>query len=102
MPSLDKFENAVNPGGKIFVDSTLVERKVNRTDVDVYYVPATKMAADAGMPTLANMILVGKIIKETGIVSFDNMDGVLKKVVSAKKQDLLDLNKKALDLGYNF
>ena len=54
------------------------------------------------MPTLANMILVGKIIKETGIVSFDNMDGVLKKVVSAKKQDLLDLNKKALDLGYNF
>ena len=102
MPSLDKFEKAVNPGGKIFVDSTLVERKVNRTDVDVYYVPATKMAADAGMPTLANMILVGKIIKETGIVSFDNMDGVLKKVVSAKKQDLLDLNKKALDLGYNF
>lgn len=102
LPSLDKFENAVNPGGKIFVDSTLVERKVNRTDVDVYYVPATKMAADAGMPTLANMILVGKIIKETGIVSFDNMDGVLKKVVSAKKQDLLDLNKKALDLGYNF
>ena len=102
MPSLDKFENAVNPGGKIFVDSTLIERKVARTDVDVYYVPATKMAADSGVPTLANMILIGKIIKETGIVSFDNMDSVLKKVVSAKKPELLELNKKALDAGFNF
>ena len=102
MPSLDKFENAVVPGGKIFVDSTLIERKVARDDVEVFYVPATKMAADAGVPTLANMILVGKVIKETGVVSFENMDGVLKKVVSARKQELLDLNKKALDAGYNF
>ena len=59
MPSLDKFENAVVPGGKIFVDSTLIERKVQRDDVEVFYVPATKMAADAGVPTLANMILRG-------------------------------------------
>ena len=102
MPSLDKFENAVVPGGKIFVDSTLIERKVQRDDVEVFYVPATKMAADAGVPTLANMILVGKIIKETAIVSFDNMDGVLKKVVSARKPELLELNKKALDAEYNF
>lgn len=102
MPSLDKFEDAVVPGGKIFVDSTLIERKVKRDDVEVFYVPATKMAADAGVPTLANMILVGKIIKETAIVSFDNMDGVLKKVVSARKPELLELNKKALDAGYNF
>jgi len=102
MPSLDKFENSVVPGGKIFVDSTLIERKVNRDDVEVFYIPATQMAMDAGVPTLANMILVGKIIKETDIVSFENMDGVLKKVVSARKQDLLDLNKKALDAGYNF
>ena len=102
MPSLDKFENAVVPGGKIFVDSTLIERKVQRDDVEVFYVPATKMAADAGVPTLANMILVGKIIKETAIVSFDNMDGVLKKVVSARNPELLELNKKALDAGYNF
>ena len=102
MPSLDKFEDAVVPDGKIFVDSTLIERIVKRDDVEVFYVPATKMAADAGVPTLANMILVGKIIKETAIVSFDNMDGVLKKVVSARKPELLELNKKALDAGYNF
>ena len=34
-PSLDKYESAVAPGGKIFIDSTMIERKVERTDVDV-------------------------------------------------------------------
>ena len=90
----------IDNGGKRYSDCQLSIINYPLKKVGVFV--NTKMAADAGMPTLANMILVGKIIKETGIVSFDNMDGVLKKVVSAKKQDLLDLNKKALDLGYNF
>ena len=60
------------------------------------------MAADMGIPTLANMILIGKIIKETGVVSFDNMDAVLAKVISAKRQDMLGVNKQALDAGYNY
>ena len=56
LPSLDRYENSVAPGGTIFVDSTLIERKVQRQDVTVYYVPATQMASDNNMPTLANMI----------------------------------------------
>ena len=64
LPSLDKYENEVVPGGKIFVDSTLIERKVNRTDVDVYYIPATGLASEKGINTLANMIITGKLLKE--------------------------------------
>ena len=41
LPSLDKYEDSVAPGGTIFVDSTLIERKVKRTDVNVVYIPAT-------------------------------------------------------------
>ena len=59
LPSLDKYENAAVPGAKIFVDSTLIERKLARTDVTAYYIPATGMARAAGIPTLANMILIG-------------------------------------------
>ncbi len=44
LPSLDRYESAVAEGGTIFVDSTLVERKVKRTDVTAYYVPATRLA----------------------------------------------------------
>ncbi len=102
LPSLDKYENAVAKGGKIFVDSSFIERKVERTDVDAYYIPATKMAAEAGVPTLANMILLGKLIKETGAVDFDGLEDVFKKIVSAKRADLIGANLKALELGYNY
>ena len=102
LPSLDKYENAVNAGGKIFVDSSFIERKVVRSDVDAYYVPATKMAAEAGVPTLANMILLGKLLKETQVLDFEGLDGVFKKIVSAKRADLIDANLKALELGYNY
>jgi 2-oxoglutarate ferredoxin oxidoreductase subunit gamma len=101
LPSLDKYEDAVVPGGKIFVDSTLIERKVKRTDVDVYYIPATKLAMDIQAPTLANMIMIGKVIKETNVVPYDNIDKALDKVVSARKANLKEINFKALDTGYN-
>ena len=39
--------------------------KVEREDVKVFYVPATKMAVENNM-SLANMILTGKILKEIG------------------------------------
>ena len=102
LPSLDKYENAVVKGGKIFVDSSFIERKVVRDDVDAYYVPATKMAAEAGVPTLANMILLGKMLKETQVLDFEGLEGVFKKIVSAKRADLIEANLKALELGYNY
>ena len=102
LPSLDKYEDAAVSGAKIFVDSTLIDRKVKRGDVTAYYIPATKMAKDAGFPTLANMIMVGKVIKETGVVSYDGIKEALGKVVSAKHADLLDINLKAIEAGYNY
>jgi 2-oxoglutarate ferredoxin oxidoreductase subunit gamma len=103
LPSLDAYENSVVSGGKIFVDSSLIERKVTRTDVEVFYVPATKLASDNDMPKLANMIIMGKVFKETG--AFDNEEGVinaLKKVISAKHSDMLEINLKALKIGRDF
>ena len=102
LPSFDKFECTVAPGGKLFADSSLIDKKSTRTDIEAFYIPATKMAAEAGVPTLANMIMLGKLIKETGAVSFSDMDGVFAKIVSAKRQDLIAANIKALELGYNY
>ncbi len=56
LPSLDKFESTAVPGAKIFVDSSLIDRKVERSDVEAYYIPATKLASDEGLTGLANMI----------------------------------------------
>lgn len=102
LPSLDKYENDTVKGGQIFVDSALIDRKVEREDVEAYYIPATKLASDEGLTGLANMIMIGYVIKKTGIIPFENVDRALQKVVPASKQHLLDSNKKALEIGYNY
>ena len=99
LPSLDKYEDTVVPGGKIFVDSTLIDRKVNRDDVEVYYIPSTKLASDNDMPTLANMIIAGKLLSVTGGFTEDGVNAALKKVISAKRADMLDTNLKAMQIG---
>ena len=99
LPSLDKYEDSVVSGGTIFVDSSLIERKVNRTDVNVHYIPATKLASDNNMPTLANMIIVGKILKELGGYDEQSVNTALSKVISAKHADMLNVNLKAMQIG---
>ena len=102
LPSLDKYENAVVSGGMIFADSTLIERKVARDDVTVYYVPATQIANENGMPTLANMVLMGKILKVLGEAGEDGLRAALSKVISAKRADMLETNLKAMQLGADY
>ncbi|MBP3361907.1 MAG: 2-oxoacid:acceptor oxidoreductase family protein [Clostridia bacterium] len=102
LPSLDKYENAAAIGAHILVDSSLIERKVMRDDVDAHYIPATRLAADNEMSGLANMIMIGYMIRKTGIIPYDNVAKTMEKVVPAKKQNLLELNKKAVELGYNY
>ncbi|MDO4495401.1 MAG: 2-oxoacid:acceptor oxidoreductase family protein [Clostridiaceae bacterium] len=102
LPSLDRFESAAVPGAKIFVDSSLIDRKVARGDVEAYYIPATRIASDEGLSGLANMIMIGLMIKKTGIMPYENVERAMKKLVPAKKANLIELNIKAVELGYNF
>ncbi len=102
LPSLDKYEASVAPGGMIFADSTLIERKVERDDVKVFYIPATALASENGFPTLANMIIVGKVLKEIGDYDEASIEATLKKVISAKHANMLEVNKKAMKLGAEY
>ena len=102
LPSLDKYESTVAPGGTIFVDSTLIDRKVERTDVNVVYIPATRLASENNMSSLANMILVGGILKTLDQFDADGINAALKKVVSARHQEMFDFNLKALEIGRDY
>ena len=102
LPSLQKFVDTVVPGGKIIIDSTLIAAKVERTDVEVFYVPATQMAKNAGFATLANMILVGKLLKECDAVPYAGNKETLESFIPAKKANLIEVNLQALQTGYDF
>ncbi len=102
LPSLDKYEDSVVAGGTIFVESSLIERKVKRTDVNVVYIPATKLASENKIDTLANMIMTGKLLETLGMYDDTSVRAALGKVVSAKRADMLEVNIGALELGKNF
>ena len=102
LPSLQKFVDAVVPGGKIILDSTLIDAKVERTDVEVFYIPATQLAKDAGFSTLANMILTGKVLKVIDTMAYEGNKETLESFIPAKKAGLIDVNLKALQIGYDF
>lgn len=101
-PSLDKFEGAVNKDGVIITDSLLVEKAPTRADVKVYQIPATQIASDMGNLTYANIILLGKLIEVTGVVSKKNFEEALKKVLPQKKHYLIPEEMKALEAGANY
>lgn len=102
LPSLDRFENSVKSGGMIFADSSLIDRKVKRDDVTVYYIPATGLASENDIPTLANMIIAGKMMKVFDEFDENMVEITLKKIISKRKADLFDYNLKAIKIGVNY
>ena len=102
LPSLQKYVDTVVPGGQIYVASALIDAKVERTDVEVFYIPATQMAKDAQIPTLANMIILGHLLRHNPEISEKGLDNVIAGLVPPKKAGLVELNKKALSMGMEY
>ena len=99
LPSFEKFVPTVKAGGIVIADSSLIEIKTDRTDIDVYYLPATALASDMGKQSLANMIILGKLLSVMGDFDEDEIKTVLGKVIPPKKADMLDINLRAMQLG---
>ena len=102
LPSLQKYVDTVVSGGQIYIDSSLIDARVERDDVEVFYIPATQMAKDEGIATLANMIIVGHLLENHPELSFDGTEEVVEKLVPPKKAALKELNMKALSLGKDY
>ena len=102
LPSLQKYVDSVVPGGQIYLDSALIDAKVDRTDVEVFYIPATQMAKEAEIASLANMILVGSLLENNPELSFEGTETVVNKLVPPKKAALIELNMKALTMGKEY
>jgi len=100
-PSFDKFIGTVKPGGTVFVDSTLVDCSCDRTDIKIFGIPSSQLADENELKGGSNIILLGKIIKETGIFSLDTMKKAIEKVVPPAKAALIANNFKAIELGMN-
>jgi 2-oxoglutarate ferredoxin oxidoreductase subunit gamma len=101
-PSYERFIDNVLPNGTVIIDSTLIEAKVTRQDVKAFYIPATKLADELGLKGLANMIILGKLLRETSFAGYDAVVKGLKKSVPARKTELVEANLKAIETGLHY
>jgi 2-oxoglutarate ferredoxin oxidoreductase subunit gamma len=102
LPSYEKFIADVETDGIVIIDSTLVDAKTDRTDIKAFYIPATQLAIENNLKGLANMIVIGKLLKETGFAAYESVIKGLEKCVPASKTALVESNKKAIEIGYNY
>ena len=97
--SLNKFEDLIEKDGLLLVNSSLTERGIRRTDIEVIKIPATDIANELGNAKVANLIMVGAFVKKTNLLGLQNVVDTLTKAFPKHKQDLIEINKKALLKG---
>jgi len=99
LPSLIKFEKEILPGGKLFINSSLIEVETSRKDIKAYYIPANELAMELGNSKIANMIMLGAYLEVTKAVEIDSVLDAFVKVFGDNKSHLVPLNKEALLKG---
>jgi len=99
-PSLVRFQNQIQSGGVLFINSSLIEAEVSRGDIDIVRVPANSIAEELGSPRSANMVMMGAFTKKSNLVSVSSVIEGLKSALK-DKQKLIAINKKALMAGYD-
>ncbi len=98
-PSLDKFEEKVRPGGILVINSSIIDRKSVRDDIDVVYCNALHLAEEVGNPKGANVAILGAMLKKCPVVSTELMVDAIREELGEKKARFLEGNKKALLAG---
>jgi len=102
LPSYYKFESALQKNGILICDSSLITERSARSDIKAYYIPATELADKENLKGMANVIILGHLLKVTGIFDYDFfLESMIGSIPESKKH-LAEANKKALDIGYNY
>ncbi len=99
LPSLERYEPLLEPGGLLIVNASLIDREVERDDLDVIAIPADDVAAELGNPRLTNMVLLGAYLARTEALSVAQVSATLERVLPKRHQHLLSANHAALARG---
>ena len=103
LPSLDKFDQTIAPGGNIVVNRSLIDRDVEREDVTTSYVDMNEIARDeVGNARAINMVALGAYVKASGALPLQVVkDAMARSMRESGKEKFVEMNERALDAGYN-
>jgi 2-oxoglutarate ferredoxin oxidoreductase subunit gamma len=101
-PSMIKFQKLIKKGGIMLINSSLVDGKAEREDIEVVYIPANKLALELGNERAVNMIMMGAFASKTGVTSLESLIGGMSEVLKSKNAGLVDLNKRGMQRGAEY
>jgi 2-oxoglutarate ferredoxin oxidoreductase subunit gamma len=101
-PSMIRFQKLIKKDGIMLVNSSLVDTKAEREDIEVVYIPANKLALELGNERAVNMIMMGAFAAKTGVTSIESLMGGMSEVLKSKNAGLVDLNKRGMEKGAEF
>ncbi len=96
--AFDKFSGTLAPGGTLFVNSSLVTDAAIPSDVEIVRLPLFQMAEEAGSAKVGNIIMLGAVIQKTGAIPMSVVEATMLEKLG-KKPALLEINKRALQMG---
>ncbi len=102
LPSLDKYEDLIQPDGVMIANSSLINREMARTDVRAIYIPAAEIAEEIGNPRLANMLMLGALLTVDPIIPLDTVKKALDEHIPERHRKTLPMNFEAMDRGGAF
>ncbi len=100
LPSFDKYEDVIAPGGTLIVNKSMVDRGAKRTDINVILVPCNEIAEEIGDKKLMNMVAVGALLTALPDISIQDVEKALEGHLPARHKHLLPKNYEALKRGF--
>jgi 2-oxoglutarate ferredoxin oxidoreductase subunit gamma len=101
-PSMTRYAPLVKSNGILIVDSTLITERSNREDIREIDLPAKDIAAELGLPQIANMVMLGALIGATGVLQLETLDKILDERLGERRRKSLEPNKQALRRGAEY
>jgi 2-oxoglutarate ferredoxin oxidoreductase subunit gamma len=102
LPSLDKYEPMLIEGGSLIVNSSLVNRSIERDDVQYVLIPANEIAESLGDKRMTNIVMVGALLAKIPVLSIEAIEKALEDHLPERHKKLLPLNFQALRAGDEF
>ena len=102
LPSLDKYEPMIKPGGYLIVNEDMVNRATVRDDIHILMIPANKIAMEIGNERAANMVLLGALEGNMHLLEEGALEGALEAHTAARLKKFIPMNIEALHRGAEF
>ncbi len=99
IPSLLKFEPKVKTNGFLFINSSVVDRKPTRKDIQIFEIPVNDIAEKLGNVRVANMVMLGAVVQVTKCVDLDSVVEAMKYKLTGRGSQIIELNIKAIHEG---